>query len=201
VFAPGVSEPAVAARASSSAAAFEGCLSPADRRGGEDDLGETGRPPLVRHRVLRQGARRTAPGNRAGRRLDRKFGGASPVQACRDARRAFRNWFDLLSGKGKGRQVGHPRFRSRKDDRQSIRLTRNGFGVTARGVRVAKVGNIPLEWSRELPSVPSGVTIIREAGTTSRSWWRWQPHRYRQAGTMSGSTSAWHGWPRCPPAR
>lgn len=28
---------------------------------------------------------------------------------------------------------------------------------------MAKVGNILLEWSRELPSVPSSVTIIREA--------------------------------------
>ena len=43
------------------------------------------------------------------------------VQACQDARRAYRNWFDSLSGKRKGRKVGHPRFRSRKDNRASIR--------------------------------------------------------------------------------
>lgn len=85
------------------------------------------------------------------------------VQACHDARRAYRNCFDSLSGKRKGRRVGHPRFRSRKDNRQSIRLTRNGFSVTVRGVRVAKVGNIALEWSRDLPTAPSSVTIIREA--------------------------------------
>jgi len=85
------------------------------------------------------------------------------VQACQDARRAYRNWFDSLSGKRKGRKVGHPRFRSRKDNRQSIRFARNGFGVTAKGVRVAKVGNVRLEWSQDLPSVPSSVTVIREA--------------------------------------
>jgi putative transposase len=85
------------------------------------------------------------------------------VQACNDARRAYRNWFDSLSGRRKGRRVGHPRFRSRKDNRQSIRFTRNGFGVTAHGVRVAKVGALRLVWSRPLPSVPSSVTIIREA--------------------------------------
>ena len=85
------------------------------------------------------------------------------VQACQDARRAFRSWFDSMSGKRKGRKVGHPRFRSRKDNRQAIRLTRNGFGVTAKGVRIAKVGNVRLEWSRDLPSVPSSVTLIREA--------------------------------------
>jgi len=86
------------------------------------------------------------------------------VQACQDARRAYRNWFDSLSGKRKGRKVGYPRFRSRKNNRQSIRFTRNGFGVTLRGVRLAKVtGDIKLAWSRELPSVPSSVTVIREA--------------------------------------
>ena len=85
------------------------------------------------------------------------------VQACQDARRAYRNWFDSLSGARKGRKVGHPRFRSRKDNRASIRLTRNGFGVTTGGVRVAKVGDVRLVWSRVLPSVPSSVTLIREA--------------------------------------
>src|SRR5665811_1661045 len=85
------------------------------------------------------------------------------VQACQDARRAYRNWFDSLSGARKGRKVGHPRFRSRKDNRASIRLTRNGFGVTTGGVRVAKVGDVRVVWSRVLPSVPSSVTVIREA--------------------------------------
>jgi transposase len=46
------------------------------------------------------------------------------VQVCQDARRAYRNWFHSRSGKRKGRKVGHPRFRSRKDNRQSIRLSR-----------------------------------------------------------------------------
>jgi len=85
------------------------------------------------------------------------------VAACRDARRAYRSWFDSLAGAGKGRKVGHPRFRSRRDDRASIRLTRNGFSLTAGGVRVAKVGDVRLVWSRVLPAVPSGVTVIREA--------------------------------------
>jgi putative transposase len=86
------------------------------------------------------------------------------VQACRDARRAYRSWFDSLTGAGKGRKVGHPRFRSRKDNRAPIRLTRNGLGLTAFGVRVAKVGDVRLAYSRALPAVPSDVTVIREAG-------------------------------------
>jgi putative transposase len=46
---------------------------------------------------------------------------------------------------------------------QSFRLTRNGFRVRATaGIFVAKVGEIRVHWSRELPSEPSSVTIIRE---------------------------------------
>jgi putative transposase len=42
------------------------------------------------------------------------LGGVAPValvQACQDARRACRNWFDSLSGARRDRKVGHPRFR------------------------------------------------------------------------------------------
>ena len=83
------------------------------------------------------------------------------VQACNDARRAYRNWFDSLSGTRKGRKVGHPVFR-RKHRRQSIRLTRNGFSLRGPRLYVAKVGEINLRWSRPLPSPPSSVTVIRE---------------------------------------
>ena len=83
------------------------------------------------------------------------------VQACQDARRAYRNWFDSLKGKRKGRRVGHPRFRT-KHGRQSIRLTRNGFAFHGTRLYVAKVGQVRVRWSRELPSVPSSVTVIRE---------------------------------------
>jgi putative transposase len=84
------------------------------------------------------------------------------VQACQDARRAYRNWFDSLSGKRRGRKVGHPRFR-RRQGRQSIRLTRNGFSFHGSKLYVAKVGDLRVEWSRGLPSVPSSCTVIREA--------------------------------------
>lgn len=83
------------------------------------------------------------------------------VQACQDARRAYRNWFDSLAGKRKGRKAGHPRFR-RKHGRQSVRLTRNGFSLHGERLYVAKVGDLKVKWSRELPSVPSSVTVIRE---------------------------------------
>ena len=59
------------------------------------------------------------------------------VQACQDARCAYRNWFASLTGKRKGRRVGRPRFRT-KHGRQSIRLTRNGFALHGTRLSVAK---------------------------------------------------------------
>jgi putative transposase len=83
------------------------------------------------------------------------------VQACQDARRAYRNWFGSLTGKRRGRRVGRPRFRT-KHGRQSIRLTRNGFALHGTRLYVAKVGDLRVRWSRSLPSAPSSVTVIHE---------------------------------------
>src|SRR5699024_6579740 len=86
------------------------------------------------------------------------------VQACQDARAAYRNWFDSMSGTRRGRRVGRPRFRSRKDNRQTIRLTRNGFSLTSNGrLYAAKIGELNVRWSRDLPSAPSSVTLIKDA--------------------------------------
>jgi putative transposase len=96
------------------------------------------------------------------------LGGVSAVvlqQALADADRAYCNWFDSLSGKRKGRRVGRPRFRSRKDRRQSVRFTRNArFKVTESGrLRLPKIGDVKVRWSRALPSVPSSVTVTLDA--------------------------------------
>jgi putative transposase len=83
------------------------------------------------------------------------------VQACLDARRAYKNWFDSLTGRRKGPKIRHPK-RKRKRGRQSVRFTRNGFSLHGERLYVAKVGDITVERSRVLPSVPSSVTVIRE---------------------------------------
>jgi putative transposase len=83
------------------------------------------------------------------------------VQACQDARRAYKNWFDSLKDRRKGPKIRHPKPR-RKRGRQSIRLTRNGFALHWERLYVAKAGDIKVEWSRALPSMPSSVTVIRE---------------------------------------
>ena len=85
------------------------------------------------------------------------------VQSVNDSRQAWRNFFNSASGKRRGGRVGRPRMKSKKDNRQSFRLTRNGFSLRANGgLFVAKVGEVRVRWSRELPNEPSSVTIVRE---------------------------------------
>ncbi len=86
-------------------------------------------------------------------------------QALADLGAAYRNFFASLKGERKGPGVAPPRFRSRKDRRQAIRFTRNArFAITAGGkLRLPKIGDVPARWSRDLPSEPSSVTVIRDA--------------------------------------
>jgi putative transposase len=85
------------------------------------------------------------------------------VQSVRDAHRAFKNFFDSVEGRRRGRKVGWPKFRSRKENRQAFRLTRNGFNIRSNGrLYLAKIGEVRVRWSRTLPSAPSSVTITRE---------------------------------------
>ncbi|MEV7010354.1 transposase [Streptosporangium sp. NPDC051022] len=86
-------------------------------------------------------------------------------QALADLNTAFRNFFASVTGRRKGRGVAPPRFRSRKDNRQSIRFTKNAcFAITAGGrLRLPKIGDVPVRWSRPLPSDPSSVTVVKDA--------------------------------------
>ncbi|MFE2045469.1 RNA-guided endonuclease InsQ/TnpB family protein [Streptomyces sp. NPDC059477] len=86
------------------------------------------------------------------------------VQALADLHTAYRNFFASVTGRRKGPKVAAPRFRSRKDNRHAIRLTRNGFSIRPNGrLYLAKVGEIPVRWSRELPSDPTSATVIKDA--------------------------------------
>ncbi|MEU8172387.1 transposase [Microbispora hainanensis] len=96
------------------------------------------------------------------------LGGVSAVvlqQALADLNAAYRNFFASITGKRAGPTVGPPRFRSRKDNRQAIRFTRNArFQVTAGGkLRLPKIGDVTVKWSRRLPSEPSSVTVVKDA--------------------------------------
>jgi putative transposase len=86
-------------------------------------------------------------------------------QALADLNAAYRNYFASIKGTRKGPKVAKPRFRSRKDRRQAIRFTANSrFKVLPNGkLRLPKVGDVPVRWSRPLPSEPSSVTVIKDA--------------------------------------
>jgi putative transposase len=116
-------------------------------------------------------------------------------QALADLNVAYRNFFNSLSGKRKGRRVAPPRFRSRKDNRQTIRFTRNSrFKVLDNGrLRLPKIGELSVRWSRDLPSEASSVTVIRTrpGGTSPRSSCRLRRTRHcRSRIRRSGSTWA-----------
>jgi putative transposase len=86
-------------------------------------------------------------------------------QALADLSAAYRNFFASVTGRRKGPRLAPPRYRSRKDNRQAIRFTRNArFKVTGAGrLRLPLIGDVPVRWSRALPAEPSSVTVIKDA--------------------------------------
>ncbi|MFI0965930.1 RNA-guided endonuclease InsQ/TnpB family protein [Streptomyces sp. NPDC021080] len=86
-------------------------------------------------------------------------------QSLRDAEAAYRNFFASLKGTRKGPRLGAPRFKSRKDTRQSIRFTANArWNITGSGrLNLPKIGAVRVKWSRTLPAVPTSVTVIKDS--------------------------------------
>ncbi|MFF0142229.1 RNA-guided endonuclease InsQ/TnpB family protein [Streptomyces sp. NPDC005227] len=86
-------------------------------------------------------------------------------QSLRDADVVYRNFFAFLQGTRKGPPIGLPRFKSRKDARQSIRFTANArWSITGSGrLNLPKIGAVKVKWSRTLPTAPSSVTVIKDA--------------------------------------
>ncbi|MFJ7250540.1 RNA-guided endonuclease InsQ/TnpB family protein [Kitasatospora sp. NPDC098652] len=91
------------------------------------------------------------------------------VQSLRDLHTAYRNFFSCVTGKRKGPKVAPPRFKSKRDSRQAIRLTANGFSLRDNGtLYVAKIGDLKVRWSRPLPAAPTSATVTKDAG--DRYW-------------------------------
>ncbi|MFE3519889.1 RNA-guided endonuclease InsQ/TnpB family protein [Streptomyces sp. NPDC059166] len=84
-------------------------------------------------------------------------------QSLRDLDTAYRNFFDGL--KGKRPRMGAPRYKSKRDTRQSVRFTANArWSITpGRKLRLPKIGDVEVKWSRTLPSVPSTVTVVKDS--------------------------------------
>ena len=146
-------------------------------------------------------ARLTATKKAPGRAFPTEVSSVVFQQALADLNAAYRNFFASLNGIRNGPKVGRPRFRSRKDHRQAIRFTANAkFRVLANGkLRLPKIGDVPVRWSRPLPSEPSSVTVVRDraGGTSPRSWWRPDPVPCLRCSPWWASTSACSTSPSC----
>lgn len=105
------------------------------------------------------------PGQRAERSWLGEVSAVVLQQSLRDAETAYRNFFASLTGQRKGPKLGAPRFKSRKDSKQSIRFTTNArWSITPGGrLNLPKIGEVRVKWSRVLPAVPSSVTVIKDA--------------------------------------
>lgn len=64
-------------------------------------------------------------------------------QSLRNLDSAYKNFFDTLRGKRQGRKVGPPRYKSKKDTRQSIRLNTNAFSIQKQRHGVCGQGRQP----------------------------------------------------------
>ncbi|MDX2677396.1 RNA-guided endonuclease InsQ/TnpB family protein [Streptomyces sp. NY05-11A] len=86
-------------------------------------------------------------------------------QSLRDAEAAYKNFFASLKGARKGPKLGAPRFKSRKDTRQSIRFTANArWKISGTGrLCLPKIGAVKVKWSRSLPTTPTSVTVVKDS--------------------------------------
>ncbi|MEV0370129.1 RNA-guided endonuclease TnpB family protein [Streptomyces sp. NPDC050636] len=84
-------------------------------------------------------------------------------QSLRDLEAAYSNFFASKNGTRKGPRVSPPRMK-KKAARQAVRFTANArWSITPSGkLHLPKIGDIPVRWSRELPSAPSSVTVIKD---------------------------------------
>lgn len=57
---------------------------------------------------------------------------------------------------------GRPRFKSAKRDNPTLEYTTNGFKIKDGKLNVAGKIEIPVVWSRELPSAPKSCTVFRD---------------------------------------
>ena len=83
-------------------------------------------------------------------------------QSIADLGVAFSNFFKSATGKRKGKKVRAPRFKKRSNT-QSARFTRPSIRCDGDKLKLPSIGGLKVKWSRDLPSEPSSVTVIKDA--------------------------------------
>lgn len=86
-------------------------------------------------------------------------------QSINDLKSAINKYWDCRLGRSNDRNVGFPRFK-KKSNQQSSRYNKNAFKIRNGKLFLAKIGWIKVVWSRELPSEPSSVTLIKNTDGT-----------------------------------
>ncbi len=82
-------------------------------------------------------------------------------QSLKQLDTAYKNFFDSIKGKRKGRKIGLPKFK-KLSNRQTATFTNNAYSINENTVYLAKIGEVKPIWSRELPSYPSSITVIKD---------------------------------------
>ena len=83
-------------------------------------------------------------------------------QSLNDLNQAYQNFFKSTQGNRKGKLIRPPKF-NRRMSFPTARLTKDGFKVGQHKVYLAKIGKLKIVWSRELPAIPSSVTVIKDS--------------------------------------
>jgi putative transposase len=82
---------------------------------------------------------------------------------------ALKNYFDSKNGKRQGGRVGFPKFKSKKNKRQSFHLNNDKIDVADHALYVPKLGWINMAESLRLAGKIMGAVVSRQAGRWSVS--------------------------------
>lgn len=86
--------------------------------------------------------------------------------AFADAGTALKNYFDSKRGKRQGIKIGFPKFKSRKNKRQSFRLNNDKFWVDGHTIYIPKLGEVNLAEPLRFPGKIMGAVVSKVA-----DWW------------------------------
>ncbi|MBI4639365.1 MAG: transposase [Candidatus Tectomicrobia bacterium] len=82
---------------------------------------------------------------------------------------ALKNYCESKNGKRKGKKVGFPTFKSKKNKRQSFRLNNDRIGVADHALYVPKLGWVNMTESLRFTGRMMGAVVSRQAGRWSVS--------------------------------
>jgi putative transposase len=86
--------------------------------------------------------------------------------AFQDAGAALKNYFDSKSGKRKGEKMGFPKFKSRKNKRQSFRLNNDKFKVDGHNFWIPNLGWVNMAEKLRFVGKLMGAVVSKVA-----NWW------------------------------